>query len=409
MKSDIDHLMAEADLDAILVTGPTSHNAPMVYFTGIRHMTHAYLLKKRGQQPILVHSPIERDEATRTGMQTKNRADYEFLKLLKEAEGDRARAFAMELQRIFEEFDITGRVGIYGKVELSHTLAMIQLLEGMVPDITLVGESDDISVLTRTRSTKDDEEVEKIRKMGKITAAVVADVAGFLTSHQVKDDLLVNRQGDVVTVGDVKRKINLWLAMRDADNPTGSIFAIGRDAGVPHSSGTDDDPITIGQTIVFDIFPTEAGGGYHHDFTRTWCLGYASDEILQVHQDVVDVYETVLAVMKGNTLCRDYQIMACKLFEEKGHPTILSDSKTQEGYIHGLGHGVGLSVHEGPLFSQAESNQDKLLPGTVYTHEPGLYYPDRGFGVRIEDTVWMRPDGTPEVLVEYPKDLVLKI
>jgi Xaa-Pro aminopeptidase len=50
-----------------------------------------------------------------------------------------------------------------------------------------------------------------------------------------------------------------------------------------------------------------------------------------------------------------------------------------------------------------------LLPGSVITVEPGLYYPDRGLGVRIEDTVWIRPDGVLETLVEFPKDLVLKM
>ena len=70
---------------------------------------------------------------------------------------------------------------------------------------------------------------------------------------------------------------------------------------------------------------------------------------------------------------------------------------------------MGLDVHEGPSFSHLESNTDVLQPGTVFTFEPGLYYPERGMGVRIEDTVWARPDGGFEVLAEYPKDLVLKI
>jgi Xaa-Pro aminopeptidase len=54
-------------------------------------------------------------------------------------------------------------------------------------------------------------------------------------------------------------------------------------------------------------------------------------------------------------------------------------------------------------------NQTVISPGTVFTIEPGLYYPDRGMGVRIEDTVWMKPDGELETLVDFPKDLVIKI
>jgi Xaa-Pro aminopeptidase len=237
----------------------------------------------------------------------------------------------------------------------------------------------------------------------------VANVADFLTSHQVKDGVLVDKQGEAVTVAEVKRRINLWLAMHGAENPEGTIFAIGRDAGVPHSAGADDDPIPVGKTIIFDIFPCEAGGGYFHDFTRTWCLGFAPDDVQQIYQDVLDAYEAIYATLKPNSPCRVYQIQTCKLFESKGHMTIMSDPKTEAGYVHTLGHGIGLAVHEGPKFSHSETNKDALLPGSVIAFEPGLYYPERGLGVRIEDTVWVRPDGVPEILVDYPKDLVLKV
>jgi Xaa-Pro aminopeptidase len=245
--------------------------------------------------------------------------------------------------------------------------------------------------------------------MGEITTSVVSDVAGFLTSHNVKNEVLVDRSGEVLTIGAVKRRINTWLSMRGADNPHGCIFAIGRDAGVPHSSGTDDDPVAVGKSIIFDIYPTEASGGYYFDFTRTWCVGYAPDDVLAAYQDVHDVYNGVLETLEMDTLFRKYQIMACEMFAERGHATIMSDSKTEEGYVHSLGHGLGLDVHEAPHSIHLESNQDRLRPGSVITIEPGLYYPDRDYGVRIEDTIWIRPDGKMEILADFPKDLVLEI
>ena len=409
MKSDIDRLMKDANLDALLVIGPAGHNPYMTYFTGLVHVTRGYLLKKRDHSPVLFHGSMERDEAASTGLQIKNLDDYDPLKLLEEAGGDPIQARARLLQCIFKEFDVRGRVGLYGKTEIGPHYATLRLVGEALPDVELVGEASSRSVLTRARTTKDDDEVARIRKVGEITSTVVADVAGFLTSHQVKDGVLVDRQGEALTVGEVKRRINLWLAMRGAENPEGTIFAIGRDAGVPHSAGADDDLIPIGKPIVFDIYPCEAGGGYFHDFTRTWCLGYAPDEVQQVYEDVLDVFETVYQALKPNTPCRDYQVMTCELFEEKGHPTVLNNPKTKEGYVHSLAHGVGLAVHEGPYFSHVESNKDQLLPGSVITHEPGLYYPDREIGVRIEDTVWVHPDGTLEILAEYSKDLVLKM
>lgn len=409
MKSDIDQLMDEANLDALLVIGPAGHNPFMTYFTGLIHMTKGYLVKKRGQEPILFHPSMERDEASRTGLQTKNVDDYNLIELLREAGGDQLRARAKMLHQMFEEFEVRGRVGVYGKIEFGPTYSELHLLQDMLEGVEFVGESLDKSVLTRARTTKDEEEVARIRKMGEVTTAVVADVAGFLTSHQVKDGVLVDREGVALTVGEVKRRIDLWLAMRGAANPEGTVFAIGRDAGVPHSAGSDDDLVPIGVPIVFDIFPCEARGGYFHDFTRTWCLDHASERVHQVYENVLEVYDRVFAAMKPNTPCRDYQVQACEIFEKMGHKTVLSDPQTQEGYVHSLAHGVGLAVHEGPYFSHVETNKDQLLPGSVITHEPGLYYPEQALGVRIEDTVWVRPDGQLEVLAEYPKDLVLKM
>jgi Xaa-Pro aminopeptidase len=77
--------------------------------------------------------------------------------------------------------------------------------------------------------------------------------------------------------------------------------------------------------------------------------------------------------------------------------------------VHSLGHGLGLHVHERPWFRSIASPSDQLDPGSVVTIEPGLYYPERGMGVRLEDTVWVRPDGNMEILAEYPLDLVLPL
>jgi len=408
MKTDIDRLMKEADLDALLVFGPAAHNAPMTYFTGLVHLSVGFLLKIRDGKAIHFHYPMEREEAAATGLETKDiYADYDYPALLEQANRDSNQAQALLLEKVLAEYKIHGRIGISGMIEFGHLLRTIDFLRIKLPNVEILGENMLRSVITQARVTKDDSEIERIRAMGRITTAVVGDVAGFLTSHSVKDGYLVKRDGKQLTIGNVKRKINLWLAMRGAENPKGSIFAVGRDAGIPHSTGTDSDPIPVGQTIVFDIYPCEAGGGYFYDFTRTWCLDHAPDDVLQIYEDVLEVYETVYSAIRPHKLCRDYQTQTCELFEAKGHPSILSNPLTTDGYVHSLAHGIGLDVHEAPSFFT--KFEDTLLPGSVITVEPGLYYPERGLGVRIEDTVWVRPDGVLETLVEFPKDLVLKM
>jgi len=73
-----------------------------------------------------------------------------------------------------------------------------------------------------------------------------------------------------------------------------------------------------------------------------------------------------------------------------------------------LGHGVGLNIHERPTSGLTARAEDNILkPGVVITIEPGLYYPDKGIGFRIEDTYWVQPGGKIELLAEYPYDFVL--
>ena len=407
MKSDLDKIMEAHNLDAMLVIGPAQHNPPMVYMTGGGHLTGGDLVKKRGEAPILFYNPMERDEAAKTGLATRNLGDYRFQDLLKQTGGDYLQAMVMRYQAMLTELGITsGRIAIYGQADAGSAYAIFTTLQKAMPGLTLVGELGD-SALLEAMATKDESEVECIRRMGQVTTAVVAQVSDFLTSHPVKDGVLVKADGQPLTIGDVKSRINLWLAERGVENPEGTIFAIGHDAGVPHSAGNPDDLLRLGQTIIFDIFPCEAEGGYYYDLTRTWCLGYAPDEVLTLYEDVLTVYNWIISELRVDMSCKEYQQRTCELFEARGHATIKTNPQTQEGYMHGLGHGVGLNVHERPWFGLSATDVDRLTPGVVVTIEPGLYYPERGMGVRLENTVWVHPDGQMEVLAEYPLDLVL--
>jgi Xaa-Pro aminopeptidase len=408
MKSDLDRLMEEQGLDALLITGPAQHNPPMVYMTGPIHMTSGDLIKKRGSDPVLFYNPMERDEAAKTGFQTKNLADYRLNELIKKTQGNILEATILRYEKMLTEYELsTGKIAIYGKMDVGSSYAIFSGLNAKLPDLEIIGQIGD-SILLQAMSTKDEQEVNRIRAMGEITISVVGKVKDFLTAHKTKNSILVKSNGDPLTVGEVKKNINLWLAEAGVENPEGTIFAIGRDAGVPHSSGNPKDILELGKTIIFDIFPAEAGGGYFFDFTRTWCLGYAPDKVMQLYEDVSMVYQQVMSEIEVNSSSSQYQERTCELFAEMGHPTIKSNPQTQEGYVHSLGHGVGLYIHEYPRIS-SNFKDDRLSPGSVVTIEPGLYYPERGMGVRLEDTVWMRPDGEIEVLVPYPHDLVLPV
>jgi Xaa-Pro aminopeptidase len=410
MKSDLDSLMLARKLDAILVLGNAEHNPPMYYLTGGGHITGATLIKKRGEALVLFHQDMERGEAEKTNLKIRSYSEYPWQELLKEADGDPALMGALRLKRIFIDHNISGRVGLYGHTDVSSTYAMLTHVRRILPDVEIVGEARDGSLFMYAMETKDEAEVARIRCIGRTTTEVVGLTAEYLTSCSVrKDEVLLKEDGSPLTIAEVKEKINLWLAERGASPTEGYIFSIGRDAGLPHSQGNPADLLRLGQTIVFDIYPQENGGGYFYDFTRTWCLGYAPREAQDLYDQVKVVFDKVMENFDLNAPFKDLNRMVCEEFEKMGHQSPLNTAAPVEGYVHSLGHGLGLNVHERPWSGLTATDDNLLKPGVVVTSEPGLYFPEKGMGVRIEDSIWIRPDGKAEILAEYPYDLVLKM
>jgi Xaa-Pro aminopeptidase len=150
-------------------------------------------------------------------------------------------------------------------------------------------------------------------------------------------------------------------------------------------------------------------GGYYHDMTRTFAIGYAPPELQRAYDDVRAAFAHIISELESGAPTKAYQEMTCAFFEARGHETIGSKHPLEEGYIHSLGHGVGLEIHEDFSFSALKGRDDVIVPGSVFTIEPGLYYPSKGYGVRIEDTYYCTPDGEFESLTPFPQDLVIPI
>ncbi len=409
MKNEIDHLMKSNGIDALLIVGPAQHNPAMFYMTGGGHITNADLIKKIDEVPVIFHGSMEREEAARTGLRTCSYDKFPFTSYLKKAENDQVSAQAYRYHDLFLEAGVDkGKIALYGSTDVGGKFVVFNKFQELYPEYQITGLIPDTILLTAMMK-KDVEEINRIRRMGKITTKVVGKVFNFLSDQKAVDEVLIGEDGQPITIGLVKSKINYWLAEAGAENPEQTIFAIGRDAGIPHSQGNDSDVIKLGQPIVFDIFPCENGGGYFYDFTRTWCVGYAPDNVRYLYDQVKYVYDTIVSELEENKPFKHYQRRTCEMFEELGHPTILSNPGTLEGYVHSLGHGLGLHVHEMPFSGLTADDNERLVRGAVFTIEPGLYYPDKKMGIRLEDTYFVSENGTIEKVVDFPMDLIIPV
>jgi len=409
MKNEIDALMKENQLDGILVNGAGDHNPFMVYLTGGGHITSADLIKIAGKPAVLFHNAMERDEAAKSGLETHSFSQYPYEELMKAVNGNLEAFYALRYSRMLTDLGLTaGRVALYGRAELGFGYGVFASLHRLLPELEFVGLQKK-DVLLTAMMTKSDDEIDRIRRMGKVTTGVIGKVAEFLSSQKARSGILTGKDGLPITIGQVKQQINLWLAESGAENPEGTIFSLGYDSAVPHSSGNPSETLRLGETIIFDIFPCEMGGGYYYDCTRTWCLGYAPEKVLQLYEDVSYVYRQITDELQVNSSFKHYQARTCELFEERGHPTVKTKPETEMGYVHSLGHGVGLQIHEKP-FSGLSAGEDEILaPGAIFTLEPGLYYPGEKMGVRLEDTLVATTEGRFEILAPFPQDLVIPV
>ncbi|HVY62407.1 MAG TPA: M24 family metallopeptidase, partial [Planctomycetota bacterium] len=305
-------------------------------------------------------------------------------------------------QNILAKHDVRGRVSFCGVGKVQSYLPVISAALAARPEMQLAEEAD-MEAVVAARATKAEPEVARMRDVARRTEEVVAEVCGLLRARKVEGGLLRRADGAPLKIGEVKDRIGLELARRRLDDHGHTIFAAGREAGFPHSRGTETEPVPAGKPIIFDIFPQEKGGGYYFDFTRTLWVGPVSDRVRACFDAVQAAFDRSVAAAKPGRSAREPDDAACDALEERGFVTKRQDMKTQVGYCHSLGHGVGLEIHERPSLSQNAANQDVLAPGMVFTIEPGLYFPDEEIGIRLEDTFYLRTDGTLENLSTLPK------
>lgn len=403
MKSELDELMKNNDVDWILLSGPRYCNPDIIYYVGTAHVSNPIILKKSGEKPLLIHNSMESGEAAKCGLPCLDervilpREETRHLKSVQE----RDMAF---FRKLISYFRIRGRVSCYGINNYNRFSYLVRGTFGANGSITITEGMDDLIEMARV--TKDDDEMLKIAEVTDRNCSVFKSLFQYIGELVAQGDHFLNADGEKVTLGHLRKKVLIEMAVHSLIPAETPIISMDGDAAVPHSTGDNSAYVISGHPIVLDLFPRSLESGYVSDLTRTITVGEASERVRSLYSTVDEALELAKQHISidGELSLPDRKVS--EFFEKKGFSTVKHTPDTRSGYVHSLGHGVGLELHEKPRISVFNvSETERFRPGMVFTIEPGLYLPEEEMGVRLEEMVVLKEDNTLQVLSSLPRTL----
>lgn len=333
------------------------NDANLTYFTGFSGAS-ALLIPKSGRSTVFVYGvnyEMAKAEGAEFRVELVKRGEDLMAKIAKQADAFKVEKLAVDV------------LGIEGWRALAKSLGGEKRLE--------VGSS----FVRELRKVKSEEEIELMRR------------AADLTSEGMRVAYEILRPG--VKEYEVAAEVEYAMRKQGSDGTAfETIVASGPYSAFPHG-GCSDKEIRKGELVVVDLGATYRL--YRSDMTRTLVAGKPSEKQKRLYQIVKKAQEKAFDAIKPNAKAKDVDTAARKIIDDAGYG---------QYFVHNLGHGVGLEVHEPPTLGP--DSTDTLAVGNVVTDEPGIYLVGYG-GIRIEDTVLVNKSGA-EKLTKGPYTLGTK-
>lgn len=267
----------------------------------------------------------------------------------------------MDIRRLgFESEDLT--VALFGQYD-----------DALPEGVELVATS---ALVEELRAVKEEGELAAIQRAVALTDAAYAHIARFMQPGMTERQVAWELESFMRTHGAEQMAFEV-------------IVASGPNGAMPHAR-PGERVIQAGEPVVMDLGAVV--GGYCSDLTRTVVLGSADGRYREVYEIVRQAQQAAIAGIRPGMTGQQGDALAREVIAQAGY---------EEAFGHGLGHGVGLMVHERPRVGRL-SDKDVLQPNMVFSVEPGIYLPDE-FGVRIEDLVVLREDG-PQALSQAAQE-----
>lgn len=264
-------------------------------------------------------------------------------------------------------------------LETGHTsVSFFKRLQEALSPVTLSDSDTFEKALLEQRAVKSREELAYIQAAQELTDDTFSYILPHIEAGRTEIEVMLDME--------------FYMRRRGSEGVSFDFIVVsGKNSSLPHGVPTDK-KLEKGDFVTMDFGAVI--NGYHADMTRTVAIGSVSDEQKRVYTTVLEAQNEAFAQICPGAVCRDVDAAARTLIDKAGY----------EGcFGHGLGHSVGVEIHESPCFNTR--CETVLCPGMLLTVEPGIYLEDR-FGVRIEDMVYITENGF-ENLTQSTKELII--